>query len=302
MDNLFYKNRRLLVLVIGLVAVSGLSSYFVLPRLEDPELRQRAAIVTIQFPGANAERVESLVTERIEKALEEIDELRLTRSASRNEFSTITMELADFVSDDVDEIWSRVRDKISDVTPLLPEGATTPLFRNMKFKAYAMLVGVKWTHPSETNHLILRRTAERLEDKLRRLYGTEEIDLFGAPEEEIAIELDHQKLAALGLTPAEVAFAISESDAKVSAGGLRSDTNEMVVEVESEFESLAAILETPIRTTGGTIRLSDIGTISKGVRSPPLTQSLVKGQDAIVVGAFVQSHHCLLYTSDAADE
>ena len=300
MDNLFYKNRRLLVLVIGLIAVSGLSSYFVLPRLEDPELRQRAAIVTIQFPGANAERVESLVTERIEKALEEIDELRLTRSASRNEFSTITMELADFVSDDVDEIWSRVRDKISDVTPLLPEGATPPLFRNMKFKAYAMLVGVKWTHPSETNHLILRRTAERLEDKLRRLYGTEEIDLFGAPEEEIAIELDHQKLAALGLTPAEVAFAISESDAKVSAGGLRSDTNEMVVEVESEFESLAAILETPIRTTGGTIRLSDIGTISKGVRSPPLTQSLVKGQDAIVVGAFVQSHHRIDHWNDRA--
>ena len=208
MDNLFYRNRRLLVLAIALIAVAGLSSYFVLPRLEDPELLPRAAIVTTRFPGANAERVELLVTERIEKSLEEIDELRLSRSASRNEFSTITMELDDFVSGNVDEIWSRVRDKVSDITPLLPEGASEPLFEIMKFKAYAMLVGVKWTHPSETNPLILRRTAEKLEDKLRSIFGTEEVNIFGEPEEEILIELDHQKISALGLTPADVAAAI----------------------------------------------------------------------------------------------
>ena len=290
MDNLFYRNRRLLVLAIALIAVAGLSSYFVLPRLEDPELLPRAAIVTTRFPGANAERVELLVTERIEKSLEEIDELRLSRSASRNEFSTITMELDDFVSGNVDEVWTRVRDKVSDITPLLPEGASEPLFEIMKFKAYAMLVGVKWTHASETNPLILRRTAEKLEDKLRSVFGTEEINIFGEPEEEILIELDHQKISALGLTPADVAAAINQSDAKISAGGLRSDTNEIVIEVESEFESLELILETPIRGAGGTIRLSDIGSIKKGVRQPVSTQAIVDGNDAIVLGAFVQSH------------
>ena len=290
MDNLFYRNRRLLVLAIALIAVAGLSSYFILPRLEDPELRPRAAIVTTRFPGANAERVELLVTERIEKSLEEIDELRLTRSASRNEFSTITMEIADFVSGDLDEVWSRVRDKVSDAAPLLPEGASTPLFEGMKFKAYAMLVGLKWTHPSKTNHAILRRTAEQLEDKLRNVFGTEDVDLFGDPQEEISIELDHQRISALGLTPADVAAAINQSDAKISAGGLRSSTNEIVVEVQSEFESLETILETPIRGAGDTIRLSDIATIHKGIRNPLSTQAIVEGRDAIVLGAFVQSH------------
>ncbi len=292
MDNLFYRNRRLLALTIVLILVAGLSSFYVLPRLEDPELRERAAIITIRFPGANAARVESLVTERIEKALEEIDELRLVRSNSRNEFSTITMELEDFVAGPVDEIWSRVRDKVSDVTPLLPAEAQTPIFENMPFKAYAMLVALKWTHPSETNFAILRRKAEELEGKLRNLLGTEEVNLFGEPEEEIAIEIDHAKLTALSLTPADIAAAIQRSDAKISAGGLRSETNEMVVEVDSEFESLESILETPVRgdETGGIIRLNDFATIRKGIRTPSNTKTIVGDQDAIVLGAFVQSH------------
>lgn len=292
MDNLFYRNRRLLALTILLIMVAGLSSFFILPRLEDPELRKRAAIITTRFPGANAERVESLVTEKIEKALEEIDELRLVRSNSRNEFSTITMELEDFVSGSVDEIWSRVRDKVSDVTPLLPAEAETPIFDNMPFKAYAMLVAVRWTHDSDTNFSILRRKAEQLEDKLRNLYGTEEVDLFGEPDEEISIEIDHAKLSALSLTPADVAAAIQRSDAKISAGGLRSATNEMVVEVDSEFQSLESIMETPLRSdeSGGIIRLSDIGQISKGIRTPANTKAIVGDRDSIVIGAFVQSH------------
>lgn len=304
MDNLFYRNRRLLVLTIALIMVAGLSSFFILPRLEDPELRKRAAIITTRFPGANAERVESLVTEKIEKALEEIDELRLVRSNSRNEFSTITMELEDFVSGPVDEIWSRVRDKVSDVTPLLPREAQTPVFDNMPFKAYAMLVAVKWTHPTETNFTILRRKAEQLEDKIRNLFGTEEVDLFGEPEEEIAIEIDHTKLAALGLTPADVATAIQRSDAKISAGGLRSETNEMVVEVDSEFQSLKTIAETPIRgsETSGIIRLSDIASIQKGIRTPANTKSIVDNRDAIVIGAFVQSHLRIDQWNERAEE
>lgn len=292
MDNLFFRNRRLLALTVLLIMVAGLSSFFILPRLEDPELRKRAAIITTRFPGANAERVESLVTEKIEKALEEIDELRLVRSNSRNEFSTITMELEDFVAGPVDEIWSRVRDKVSDVTPLLPPEAETPVFENMPFKAYAMLVAVKWTHESDTNFTILRRKAEQLEDKIRNLYGTEEVDLFGEPEEEISIEIDHTKLSSLSLTPADVAAAIKRSDAKISAGGLRSSTNEMVVEVDSEFESLQTIMETPLRSdeSGGIIRLSDIGQLTKGIRTPASSKAIVDNRDAIVIGAFVQSH------------
>ena len=119
--SLFYDNRRLLVLALSLILVAGLSSYYVLPRMEDPVLTQRAAIVNTLYPGASAERVEALVTEKIEEELQEIEEIKEMRSSSRSGISTITIELKDDVYQ-VDEVWSRIRDKIDDAQPLLPVG------------------------------------------------------------------------------------------------------------------------------------------------------------------------------------
>ena len=72
MSDLLYRERPLLVLVVLLIVVGGVISYTTLPRLEDPELSQRLAYVFTQYPGADAEQVETLVTDRIEEAL--IDE------------------------------------------------------------------------------------------------------------------------------------------------------------------------------------------------------------------------------------
>ena len=75
MWNLFYRNPRLLMLTLSLILVTGLSAYTLLPHKEDPALVQRVATVLTRFPGASAERVESLVTENIEEALREIEEI-----------------------------------------------------------------------------------------------------------------------------------------------------------------------------------------------------------------------------------
>ena len=139
MYDLFYRNRRLLILAIVLIFVTGLSSIYVLPRLEDPILKQRAALIFTSFPGATAVRVESLVTEVLEDALKEIEEIRIIRSGSRAELSTITMELEDYVSD-VDTVWSRVRDKLNDVAPRLPPGANQPMSAARSIPERSLLV------------------------------------------------------------------------------------------------------------------------------------------------------------------
>ena len=79
MSNLFYRNPRLLVLTIGLILVAGLSSFLIMPRMEDPLLTSRAANVNTAFPGADAQRVEALVTEKLEEELREIDEIKELR-------------------------------------------------------------------------------------------------------------------------------------------------------------------------------------------------------------------------------
>ena len=303
MLNLFFTNRRLLVLTIALIVVTGLSSTYVMPRLEDPVLKQRASLIHTPFPGANAARVEALVSEEIEQALKEIEEMRLIRSISRNELSTITMELHDHVTD-VENVWSRVRDKLNDVQASLPPGAMTPHFVDLKFSAYAALFALKWTGEGPPNAAIMNRYAERLEQRIRHISGTDDVDLFGAATEEILIELDQRRISAMGLTPNQIATAVLASDAKVSAGGLRGDKTNMVVEVNSEFESLKRIAETPIQVSadGAVVTLGDVAEVSKTVTDPPESVVLIDGVPAITIGSFVQPQVRIdLWTYDARE-
>jgi len=157
-SSLFYDNRRLLALSVSLILVAGLSSFTALPRMEDPVLTQRAAIVNTVYPGAGAERVEALVTEKLEEQLQELEEIKEMRSSSRPGISTVTIELKDNVYE-VDEVWSRVRDKLDDAGVELPADAGDPSFDKLEVTAYAAIVALVWDLPDEPNYAILRRQA-----------------------------------------------------------------------------------------------------------------------------------------------
>ena len=127
MSTLFVRNTRLTALTIGLILVAGASSWYVMPRMEDPLLTERFAIVATVWPGADAERVESLVTEKIEQELREIREIDVYRSISTAGSSVVNIELRDDIyGDEANEIWSRVRDRVDDASLEFPPGVPDP--------------------------------------------------------------------------------------------------------------------------------------------------------------------------------
>ena len=290
MSNLFYRNLRLLILTIILIFVWGLSSYQLLPRLEDPELTPRNAVVTTHFPGANAERVESLVTDKLERELQEVEEIQTIDSTSQTGLSVITLELFDRIKE-VEPIWSRVRDKLDDAVVQLPADATEPEFDELKAKAYALIAAISWKQDDRPNYAILRRRAEALEDQLRGLGGTEEIDLFGDPDEEIVVEIKPSDLATLGLTVPELSQQIQASDAKISAGQFRSSQNDLLIEVEGELDSLERIRKIPISFGNGGqfARLGDIALVNKGIVEPPSDIAIINNHPGIAIAASVKS-------------
>ncbi|MCH2243895.1 MAG: efflux RND transporter permease subunit, partial [Crocosphaera sp.] len=99
MATIFYRNLRLLILTILLILFVGLSSFQLLPRMEDPELLSRVATITTFWPGTNAERVESLITEKLEDKLQDIEEIKNLESVSQRGLSLITVELEDSVKE-----------------------------------------------------------------------------------------------------------------------------------------------------------------------------------------------------------
>ena len=291
--DLFYRNRRLLALVIILIIVGGLSAFAVLPRMEDPSLVPRAQNIITVYPGRSAVDVETQVTELIEDQINEIEEVKEYRSISRAGVSFISVELRDEVKES-EKVWSRMRDKVADIEVDLPPNASRPQFDEMDFKANAMILALKWDHPGETNYAILRRQAEELKDQLMAIPGTEKIDIFGDPQEEILVELDAAKIAAIGLTAEEVSNLIFQSDSKSTAGQLRGPTSDLLLGVAGELKTVADVAAIPIQiasTNGSFVRLGDLGTVTKKYREPVESMAVVDGQNSIVLGLFVRENY-----------
>ena len=285
----FYRNIRLLILTFILISAWGFSSFQALPRQEDPELVNRVAVVKTAFPGASAERVEALVTQVLEGEIAEIQEIKTISSSSRVGFSTVTVELLDAVKN-AQPVWSKVRDEMSDAAADFPAGTGVPELDEAKTKAYTAIASLTWNLPSEPSYPVLRRYAEQLEVAMRGVSGTEEVEIFGDPQEEITVEVDAAELVAVGLSPQALASQIDLSDAKVSAGQYRSDRANIAIEVDSELQTTARIEQIPIQNSEGQFtRLRDIATVKRGIQSPPTDLALVSGKPAVVVGVLMKS-------------
>ncbi len=285
----FYTNTRLLVLTIILILAWGLLSFQALPRQEDPELVSRVAVVQTAYPGADAERVEALVTEVIEAELSELEEIALLSSTSRVGFSSISIELADTI-DNAEPVWAKVRNELDAAQSRLPVGTSEPDLEEQKIAAYSVIASLGWDLPGEPNYAVLGRFAEELALQLRGVGGTEEVELFGNPIEEIVVEVDAPDLAALGLSAQSLASRIQTSDAKVTAGQLRSDQQELAIEIQSELETLEQIRQIPIQTGEGQFaRLSDIAEVRRGLQQPMTDMAMVSGQPAIALGVLMES-------------
>ncbi|AOX01779.1 acriflavine resistance protein B [Moorena producens PAL-8-15-08-1] len=290
MWNLFYRNSRLLILTICLILVWGLSSFGILPRMEDPTQSQWFGLVNTEFPGASAERVESLVTDQVEQELLEIEEIKYLESTSRLGSSTVVIALEDSVQNH-DQVWSRVRDRLADVTPKLPQEVLEPEYKELR-TANTLIVALTWDLETPANYAILRRQGKNLESELRTLPGTEKVELFGAPTEEIVVEINPTDLATLGLTPQELSQQIRLSDAKVAAGQIRNSTNNLLLEVETELDSLDRIRQIPIRVankSGQFARLGDIANVKKSILEPPSELAIINRKPAIALAVLMDS-------------
>ncbi len=285
----FFTNIRLLILTIILILAGGLSAYQSLPRQEDPELVSRVAVITTAFPGASAERVEALVSRVLEEELAEIEEIDVLESDSRVGFSSVSVELVDSVTNTA-PVWSQVRDKMDRAATRFPAGTTAPDLSEVLVKAYTVVVALTWDLPGEPNYALLRRYAEELGVALRGIDGTEDVDFFGRPEEEVLVEINAPELVAVGLSAQELANQVALSDAKTSAGQLRTPGQTLAIEVDSGLESTEQIRQIPIRTGAGQFtRLGDIAQVRRGMRDPLTNLALVGGKPAVVVGAMMQS-------------
>ncbi len=286
---IFFRNGHLLFLAVAVLVVAGISAFNTLPRIEDPRMTLRNGVIVTALPGASASRVEALVTEKIENRLEELGEIKRLDSTSRTGISLVTFELQDDIDDDTNEAaLSKIRDKLDDVQRDLPATASKPDLDDKRGAvAFSLIAAVEWEADGPPQLGILNRYAQELADRLRNLPGTEWVQFYGEPREEITVTLDPAEMSALGISAADVASRLAAADVKNPAGQLRTGERDLILEVVGELDSVQRIAAVPVLDDGAgrVVKLADIATVKRDWRQPSDEIALANGKRAVMVGA-----------------
>lgn len=288
----FFRRGHLLVLSIIIILVAGLSAVTTLPRLEDPRIDLRNVLIFTSYPGASPERVEALVSDVLEDELRELYEIKEIKSTSKAGFSSLLVELQDWVDDaNNQQIFSKIRDSLENASARLPVGVSKPILEDKRgATAFTMLVSIDTDIQDTTALSVSGRLASELVDRVRNVPGTELVRLYGQPSEEIVVALDPQALASAGLSISQVSERIRTADAKLPAGVLRTEQKNIRVQVADPLESLDIIANIPLVAADGRyLRLADVANIEQGWQTPEREFALVDGQRTLFMAARMQT-------------
>ena len=273
------KHPSMVLYLMIVLMVGGTLAFLKLGRAEDPDFTFKVMVVRTLWPGATAREVETELTERIEKKLQETPYVDVLKSASRAGESLVFVILKDYAPKaEVPEAWRQVRKKLDDIRHTLPAGVQGPFpndeFGDVYVNIYA-LTGAGYDYAE------LRRVAVRIQKALRSVPDVRKVDLLGVQDEKIFIEMAPQRLASLGLTPAMVAGALAQQNAAQPAGFIETPSDRVRLRVSGAFDSTERIREADLVVGGRHFRLSDIAEVTRGFADPPNPRLRVDGKDAI---------------------
>ena len=294
LSTLFYRIPRLTAIAVLIILAAGLGALFSLGRQEDPTLVERYGYVLTLFPGADAERVEALVTEPLEAALQELTEIDELISFSRGNLSQVTISMRDDLSvSRVDEAWTLVRQQVALAEARMPPGIVPPRVERQYVGANTLLVSVGWDGEGAPPMTLMNRLALDLEDMFQNYPGTEETELYGPVSEEIRVVVDPDKLAAAGLSVRDAAGLIGRSDAKAPAGQMRGDSANLGLEVSGAFDSIDRVRDVPLlqRGNGSSVRVGDVARVEKSETTPPERYATINNERVVMVGAFIEPNN-----------
>ena len=289
METLTFRQPRLVALILLVLISAGLSSFLSLGRQEDPTITNLFATVTTQFPGADPARVEALVTAEIEEELREIEEVAEVTSVSRTGVSVVSVELLETLDEEtIEQVWTEARDAVESARADFPTGVLAPDFNAEGISAYSAVIAVAADH-ADVPIALLNRHAEALSDRLRNIPSTRAVERFGVPEEEVLVSIDPTRAAALGLTAADISRLIQAADGKVQSGRLQGAAD-LSITISGEIENLSRLRDVVLRENpqGATVTLSDIATITRGVRTPAEELAIADGRPAVLIGVLAQ--------------
>lgn len=281
------QNNRVTLIALAVICVAGYQAFLTLPQAEDPGFTIRTAVVITYFPGANPQRVEDLVTDKLEKAIQELPELDAVRSQSTTGVSVVTVDIKEEYRD-MRPIWDNLRRKVEKAERELPDGIRGPFVNDEFGDTFGSIIAVTGDGYSYAD---LKDVAFDVRDMLLQLEDAGRIEMHGVQEERVFIEFNGARLAELGLSVGQLQQQLEAQNILIPGGSVSTGIERIELEPSGSFESIDDLASTVIRSSGegGLIYLEDVATISRGYNDPPASLMRANGFPAVGVAVSTKS-------------
>ena len=273
---------RITAVALIVVLIAGFGAYQNMPQNEDPGFIIRTARVLTFFPGASPERVELLVTDKLEKVIQEIPELDFVNSISRTGVSEVYVNILESEKQ-MRPIWDDMRRKIERGSRELPEGVIGPIVND----EFGDVFGTIITLTGEGyDYAELKDVADQVRNELLKIRDAAKVEIHGAQDERIFVEYNNARLAELGLSAIQLQNILKSRNILLPGGDISTGDERIVLEPSGNFESVEDLARTIINVPGSRqlVYLEDIASVSRGFIDPPQAKVRSSGTPALALG------------------
>ena len=286
---------------VAVLIIGGLWAFTQMPKLEDPAIRVKQALVVATYPGASAHQVELELTDPIEKSIRQMPTIDHIESSSYADMTIITVELHPTVKDDeLEQQWDLLRRKVENIKPSLPKGSQVMTVADDFGDVYGMFYALTGDGLSDRQ---LSDYAELIKREVLAIDGVTRVDIYGKRPECININLKEEKMANLGVLPTEVIQTLNGQNATSYAGYYDNGTRRIRVTVDDKFRSVEDIANMLIAGhDDDQLRIRDIADVSKGYEMVTRNAMLRDGERALGISIACSSSHDILKVGDKVEE
>lgn len=282
LTRLALRNRALTLAALLVAIVMGGLSLLTHPSREDPQITIRDASVLARYPGMSANRVEDLITSKIEEKVREISEIDDIVSISTTGQSLVKITVADDYKN-MEPIWADLRNKMDDVVAELPSGTVGPIVEDDKGNVAFATIAITADGFSNAEMYEVAKEYRRL--IYAHVDGVRKVELYGVEDQRIYVEFDNVRIARMGLSADSIRSAISQQNVILPGGRIEAEGMTFTIEPSGDFGEIDEIRQISLAVPGSSapVYLADIAEITPGYQEPPSKPVFWDGQPAIVV-------------------
>lgn len=295
MINYIVRHRALVLLVMLCIAVFGWLSYVRLPREAAPDVKIPFITVATPYPGVSPKDIETLVTIPLENELAGIKDIKAITSTSAEGISVINLEFEPEAI--IEEALQLARDRVSRARPDLPEDAEETDVREISFSDMPILM-INIAGP--VDEIELKRHAEDLEERLKRVSGVLDVRLTGGRTREFRVQVDPTRMSHYDLALSDVVSAIGNENVNIPGGEVKARSANFLVRVPGQFESAREIETVALPRRGDRpVFVRDVATVIDGFKDRS-TYSRMNGEASVSLGVLKRAGANIVELADEA--